>query len=53
MHRVFNCGIGMVLVVARSDAKTALEHLNGAGEQAWLAGEIVPRAADAPAAVVR
>jgi len=53
MHRVFNCGIGMVLVVARSDAKSALERLNGAGEQAWLAGEIVSRAADAPAAVVR
>jgi phosphoribosylformylglycinamidine cyclo-ligase len=53
MHRVFNCGIGMVLVVARSDAKGTLERLNGAGEQAWLAGEIVSRAADAPAAVVR
>jgi len=53
MHRVFNCGIGMVLVVARSDATTALERLNGAGEQAWLAGEIVSRPADAPAAVVR
>ena len=31
MHRVFNCGIGMVAVAA-SDAKRARRHLRASGE---------------------
>jgi phosphoribosylformylglycinamidine cyclo-ligase len=53
MHRVFNCGIGMVLVMAPGHVKTALDLLNGAGEQAWLAGEIVTRNSGDAATVVR
>ncbi len=32
MHRVFNCGIGMVVVVAQADAGRAIELLQAAGE---------------------
>ena len=41
MYRTFNCGVGMVLVVNREDADTAIELLNNAGETAWRLGEIV------------
>jgi len=52
MLRVFNCGIGMALVVAASDEARALEHLAAHGERAWRIGTIVPRPAGAAAAVV-
>ncbi len=41
MHRTFNCGIGMVVVLAPSDADAALELLRAAGEQASVVGEVV------------
>jgi phosphoribosylformylglycinamidine cyclo-ligase len=41
MHRTFNCGIGMVVVVARDDADAALARLTAAGERATLIGEVV------------
>jgi phosphoribosylformylglycinamidine cyclo-ligase len=44
LHRVFNCGIGMVAVVAQADADAAVEQLRGAGQSAWIVGRIVPRA---------
>lgn len=40
MHRVFNCGVGMVIVLPASQSKKAIEHLNQMGEHAWLIGEI-------------
>ena len=40
MHRTFNCGIGMIAVVARSEAEAALELLRVAGEQASVIGEV-------------
>ena len=52
MHRVFNCGIGMVLAVAANDAESAINALNAAGESACDIGEIVPRANGAPPTVV-
>ena len=36
MHRVFNCGIGMCVVVAKEHAQRALELLRAAGEPAAL-----------------
>ena len=43
MHRVFNCGIGMVIVVAADQAEAALAQLRSTGEEAWLIGKIEAR----------
>ncbi|MBN2705135.1 MAG: phosphoribosylformylglycinamidine cyclo-ligase [Deltaproteobacteria bacterium] len=40
MLTTFNCGIGMVLIVAEEDVEAILERLNGLGEKAFLIGEI-------------
>ena len=44
MHRVFNCGIGMTLIVAEKDAATALRMLAEAGESVYRIGRIETRA---------
>lgn len=38
MFRTFNCGIGMVVCVARDDQSAALTSLTKSGETAWIAG---------------
>jgi phosphoribosylformylglycinamidine cyclo-ligase len=43
MHRVFNCGIGMCVVVAKEHAQQALELLRAAGEPALEIGRIESR----------
>jgi phosphoribosylformylglycinamidine cyclo-ligase len=48
MFRVFNCGIGMAVVVAETDAQRALDSLNRAGETAYRIGQIRSRAGDEP-----
>ncbi|MCK8782981.1 phosphoribosylformylglycinamidine cyclo-ligase [Roseomonas sp. NAR14] len=40
MLRVFNCGLGMVVVVAAEDADAAAESLRQAGETVFVAGRI-------------
>jgi phosphoribosylformylglycinamidine cyclo-ligase len=40
MYRTFNCGIGMVVCVARADLDTAIALLKAAGETAWPLGSI-------------
>jgi phosphoribosylformylglycinamidine cyclo-ligase len=40
MHRTFNCGIGMVLVVAAADVEACLAHLDAQGEQAQVIGSV-------------
>jgi phosphoribosylformylglycinamidine cyclo-ligase len=45
MHRVFNCGIGMVVVVAAADAAKATELLTAAGETVYALGRIEARQA--------
>ena len=52
MHRVFNCGIGMVLVVSSDAAPAVLARLSQLGEMAMIIGTVVPRASGAPATVV-
>ena len=52
MHRVFNCGIGLVVVVEAAEAERARAMLAAAGEQVWKIGEVVERPAQAPAAIV-
>jgi phosphoribosylformylglycinamidine cyclo-ligase len=53
MHRVFNCGIGMVVVVARENVAQALQLLNDAGEKAVEIGRVEARVeGEAPTVVV-
>jgi len=52
MQRTFNCGLGMVAVVAKADANAALAALAAEGVEAWEVGSIVKREANAPQAVV-
>ena len=53
MHRVFNCGIGMVVIVARENVRQALQLLRAAGEQAIEIGRIELRnEGEAPTLVV-
>ena len=40
MMAIFNCGIGMVLIVKREDAEDILNRLKGLKEKAWIIGEI-------------
>ncbi len=40
MHRVFNCGIGMTLQVASSDATRAIASLRAAGQEALVIGHV-------------
>ena len=47
MLRVFNCGIGMVLVVAAEYADAVTRHLSEQGETVYRLGELVP--GDGPA----
>ncbi len=51
MHRVFNCGIGMVAVVAAADAQRAAGRLRALGETVYEIG-VVEKAKGAPEAVV-
>ncbi|HTI17373.1 MAG TPA: phosphoribosylformylglycinamidine cyclo-ligase [Trinickia sp.] len=43
MHRVFNCGIGMAVIVAAADADVAVQELEAAGEQVWKIGQVRER----------
>ncbi len=53
MHRVFNCGIGMAVIVAEADAGTAMQLLAASGEQVFAIGRIAARSAgQAPTVVV-
>ena len=40
MLNTFNCGMGMVLVVAATEAPAVVENLEAQGEKVWLAGRI-------------
>ena len=52
MHRVFNCGIGMVVVCAAQAADNLAAVLRSQGETVWAIGEIRARAAGAAATLV-
>jgi phosphoribosylformylglycinamidine cyclo-ligase len=52
MHRVFNCGIGMAVIVAAADAVRARSDWSAAGETVWRIGEIAERAAGQAQTVV-
>ena len=52
MHRVFNCGIGMILVVAGDRVEAALARLGALGESAYLIGTVERRATGEPETIV-
>jgi len=52
MHRVFNCGVGMVVILSASDAKAAKAQLESTGETVYQLGEIVERPAGAHQTIV-
>jgi phosphoribosylformylglycinamidine cyclo-ligase len=52
MHRVFNCGIGMIIVVNARDAAKAQALLARAGERVWRIGEVVRRKRGTPQTVL-
>ena len=43
MYRVFNCGIGMAVVIAKENADAAISHLKAQGETVYRIGEIQNR----------
>ena len=52
LYRVFNCGIGMVAVVAPADAARALKILTATGETVWRIGRIERRRKNAAQVVI-
>ena len=46
MLKTFNCGVGMVVIVARENVELALSTLTQSGEQAWLIGEVAADSAE-------
>ncbi|HLV28684.1 MAG TPA: phosphoribosylformylglycinamidine cyclo-ligase [Burkholderiaceae bacterium] len=52
MQRVFNCGIGMVVVVPAAQAQAVADTLRSQGETVYHLGEITERQGDAPQVVV-
>lgn len=53
MYRVFNCGIGMVVIVSSDDADAATRFLSAAGETVYRIGRIECCDKDAAQTVVR
>ena len=52
MHRVLNCGVGMVICVAQDQVDIALQTLRAAGEQPWVIGQIAEAAEGAERVVL-
>ena len=52
MLRVFNCGIGMVVIVAAGDADRATKVLADQGEQVFALGRVRARRGDEAQTIV-
>ena len=52
MARVFNCGIGMVVVVDSQEANAVIASIEQQGLKAWLLGDIAQRPQGAPQTVL-
>ncbi|MEO8419439.1 MAG: phosphoribosylformylglycinamidine cyclo-ligase [Methylophilaceae bacterium] len=52
MHRTFNCGIGMIVIVSAQHAEAAKSLLTAEGEQVWSIGYIRPQRAGEAATIV-
>jgi phosphoribosylformylglycinamidine cyclo-ligase len=51
MYRVFNMGLGMIVIVSQSDADDVMERARGMGEKAYLVGSIEERTENGKAVV--
>ncbi len=52
MHRTFNCGIGMAVVLGKDEVDPALKALRASGETASIIGEIRAAPADQPRTIL-
>jgi phosphoribosylformylglycinamidine cyclo-ligase len=52
MLRVFNCGIGMVVIVGQEHAQAAIATLQATGETVWRIGAVHERKGNEPQAIV-
>jgi phosphoribosylformylglycinamidine cyclo-ligase len=52
MVRVFNCGIGMVVIVSADQVDLAIHSLKAEGLNAWVVGEVVERPTGAAQTIV-
>ena len=52
MHRTFNCGIGMVMIVNSAVAQLSVAALLGLGEQAWQIGTIEKSGDEEPSVTI-
>ena len=52
MVRVFNCGIGMVVIVSADQVDVAIKSLRAEGLTAWTVGEVVERPTGAPQTIL-
>jgi phosphoribosylformylglycinamidine cyclo-ligase len=52
MVRVFNCGIGMVVIMSTDQADAAILSLKTEGLNAWVVGEVVERPTGGPQTIV-
>ena len=52
MHRVLNCGVGMIICVGADKAEVALDVLRETGEQPWVIGHIANAAEGAERVVL-
>jgi phosphoribosylformylglycinamidine cyclo-ligase len=52
MHRVFNCGVGMVVVVSKENQAQAIELLQQLGETVYVLGDIAARHGDEAQTIV-
>ncbi len=52
MYKTFNCGIGMVVVVAPEHAEAAMAHLKASGESVSRIGEVVARSGNSDQVVI-
>ena len=52
MHRVLNCGVGMVICVAQEQVASVLANLRASGEAPWVIGQIATAAQGAERVVL-
>jgi phosphoribosylformylglycinamidine cyclo-ligase len=52
MYRVFNCGIGMVIVISTAEAAAAETLLREAGEMVWRIGSVRRRRGNGPQTII-